>query len=211
MTQGRVEKRRISVHGPRCSAAFINLGRFSFRIRGRLPWRCSGLPYRHRPLETVSAASDRLRRPLGPGSLAAFSLASRGAQPVTSDWLLRAGHHRIPAGQGIAGPLCYRWRNLCASSSISSGVHLCGSSDRRTGMAVSWYNSCASAGGPRRAPSPVTRTVRRKAPCGTAIVSPIRIVWLPFLTATVLTATAPAAQRRAPRERLFTRRANHSH
>ena len=55
------------------------------------------------------------------------------------------------------------------------------------------------------------RTVRRKAPCGTAIVSPIRTVWLAFLTATVLTATALAAQKRAPRERLFTRRANQSH
>jgi len=164
-----------------------------------------GMPYRHWPLETVSADVDRLRRALGPG-LAGGVLTCQARSA--------ARHERPAAWRRPPSNSCRRPRHcgsLCASSSISSGVHFCASSDRRTGRAVSWYNSCASAGGPRRAPSPITRTVRRKAPCGTAMVSPIRTAWLAFLTVTVLTATAPAAQRRAPRERLLTRRANQSH
>ena len=102
-------------------------------------------------------------------------------------------------------------KTLQGSSSTSSGVQPELGSKSRTGAAVSSYNSRASGAGPRRVPSASTRTTYRKPPCGTAIVSPMRIVWLAFPTATPLTATAPAAQRRAARDRLLARRANHNH
>jgi len=43
------------------------------------------------------------------------------------------------------------------------------------------------------------------------MVSPMRIAWLALLTASPLTVTTPAVQRREARERLLTNRANQSH
>jgi hypothetical protein len=109
------------------------------------------------------------------------------------------------------GSLPVPWISFRCSSSTSSGSQASLSSDRWLRTAISSYSSRASAAGPRRRPSSSTRTVRQKAPCGTTTVSPMRTVWLAFLITNPLTVTASAVQRRAARERLLTKRANHNH
>ena len=115
------------------------------------------------------------------------------------------------AGNAPGNQPARREQRSAYSSSLSNGVHSRTRSRNPAGAAVSSYNIRASAAGPRRTPSASTRTVRRKRPLPHLTISPIRRMWLPFVTVIPFTATAPAAQRRAPRERLLTRRANQSH
>jgi len=100
---------------------------------------------------------------------------------------------------------------LSGSLSASNGVHGASSSDTPPDATASSYSDCASIAGPRRTPSAFTRIVRERIPWGTTMMSPTRIRCLAFLTTTPLRMIAPAVQMREASERLFVRRANHSH
>jgi hypothetical protein len=65
--------------------------------------------------------------------------------------------------------------------------------------------------GPRRAPSALTRIVRKHPPFGTAMMSPTRIKCLAFSATTPLRIIAPEVQRLEAVDRLLAKRANHSH
>src|ERR1700730_11502735 len=82
MTQGRVEERRIPGHGPLCPAAFYKPSSCApfFLSHSMTPsLMVLGMPYRHWPLETLAPMSMAAGALYVPGSLAAFSLARRGA------------------------------------------------------------------------------------------------------------------------------------
>lgn len=168
---------------------------------------------------TGTSGGSRLHRPrLGADAERAFSLlelmptasiATQVAAPINSKFRLRVSLR--DSAQSTCRGEPYASSPPKGSHSERSGTQVGSNSVRRTGAAISSYSSLASIAGPRRAPSVRTRTVRQKAPCGTPIVSPIRIKWFGLLTVRWFTVTAPVAHRRAPSERLLTKRANHNH